>query len=54
MWLAQIVMKSAFFVAVSYHTATERCLCQDVKAEGVIYLPGFKISPAPEIRTKKL
>lgn len=26
---------------------------EDVKAEGVIYLPGFKISPAPEIKNKK-
>jgi len=25
-----------------------------VKAQGVIYLPGFKISPAPEMKTKKL
>jgi len=30
------------------------CIYQDVKAEGVIYVPGFKISPAPEMKTKKL
>jgi connector enhancer of kinase suppressor of Ras 2 len=32
-----------------YYYKTE----QDEKAEGVIYLPGFQISPAPEIKTKK-
>ena len=33
---------------------THHVILQDQHAEGVLYLPGFKISPAPEIKTKKL
>ena len=27
---------------------------QELKAEGVIYLPAFQVSPAPTLKTKKL